>query len=129
MTLLSQMLVNLHSLQQITFNRVFLFPSCLPEDDVDLEALVNDMNSSLESLYSTCSGQQTDSTLLLQNGQTSASSQQHHNHHRPSTHHTHVRQGHHVLSHSSPEPPSSMSTDLPQASLRRSQPMHILAVR
>ncbi|KAF7653329.1 hypothetical protein LDENG_00084750, partial [Lucifuga dentata] len=25
------------------------------EDDVDLEALVNDMNSSLESLYSTCS--------------------------------------------------------------------------
>uniref|UniRef100_A0A673CU80 Growth factor receptor-bound protein 10-like n=1 Tax=Sphaeramia orbicularis TaxID=375764 RepID=A0A673CU80_9TELE len=59
-------------------------------DDVDLEALVNDMNSSLESLYSTCSG-------------------------------------HHV----SPEPPSSSSSsaDSPQTSLRRSQPMHILAVR
>ncbi|XP_051922401.1 growth factor receptor-bound protein 10-like isoform X3 [Hippocampus zosterae] len=99
------------------------------EDDVDLEALVNDMNSSLESLYSTCSGQQTDSTLLLPNGQTSASSQQHHNHHRPSTHHTHVRQGHHVLNHSSPEPATSTSADLPQTSLRRSQPMHILAVR
>ncbi|XP_077431516.1 growth factor receptor-bound protein 10-like isoform X2 [Vanacampus margaritifer] len=93
------------------------------EDDVDLEALVNDMNSSLENLYSTCSDQQ---TSLLENGQTSTSSQQHHNHHRP-THHTQLRQGHHVLSHSSTEPPSS--THLPQASLRRSQPMHILAVR
>uniref|UniRef100_A0A8C2XK21 Growth factor receptor bound protein 10 n=1 Tax=Cyclopterus lumpus TaxID=8103 RepID=A0A8C2XK21_CYCLU len=65
-------------------------------DDVDLEALVNGMNSSLESLYSTCSGQQTESTPLLHNGQ--ISSPQHHHHH----HHT---------------------------SLRRSQPMHILAVR
>uniref|UniRef100_A0A671XQG1 Growth factor receptor bound protein 10 n=1 Tax=Sparus aurata TaxID=8175 RepID=A0A671XQG1_SPAAU len=66
-------------------------PFCLspPEDDVDLEALVNDMNSSLESLYSTCSGQQTESTPLLHNGQASSS--------------------HHGL--------------------RRSQPMHILAVR
>ncbi|XP_077431520.1 growth factor receptor-bound protein 10-like isoform X5 [Vanacampus margaritifer] len=81
------------------------------------------MNSSLENLYSTCSDQQ---TSLLENGQTSTSSQQHHNHHRP-THHTQLRQGHHVLSHSSTEPPSS--THLPQASLRRSQPMHILAVR
>ncbi|XP_077383414.1 growth factor receptor-bound protein 10-like isoform X3 [Festucalex cinctus] len=84
------------------------------EDDVDLEALVNDMNSSLENLYSTCGAQQ---TSLLQNGQTSTSS------------HTQLRQGHHALSHSSPEPPSSTSADLPQASLRRSQPMHILAVR
>uniref|UniRef100_A0A673CMS8 Growth factor receptor-bound protein 10-like n=1 Tax=Sphaeramia orbicularis TaxID=375764 RepID=A0A673CMS8_9TELE len=67
------------------------------KDDVDLEALVNDMNSSLESLYSTCSGQQTESTPL----------------------------------HVSPEPPSSSSSsaDSPQTSLRRSQPMHILAVR
>ncbi|XP_077383415.1 growth factor receptor-bound protein 10-like isoform X4 [Festucalex cinctus] len=88
-----------------------LFPI---EDDVDLEALVNDMNSSLENLYSTCGAQQ---TSLLQNGQTSTSS------------HTQLRQGHHALSHSSPEPPSSTSADLPQASLRRSQPMHILAVR
>ncbi|XP_077577316.1 growth factor receptor-bound protein 10-like isoform X3 [Stigmatopora nigra] len=95
------------------------------EDDVDLEALVNDMNSSLESLYSTCSAQQTDSTLLLQNGKTSTSSQQHHNHHRHHTQHAQLRQGHHV----SPEPPSSTSTDLPQAGLQRSQPMHILAVR
>ncbi|XP_057691310.1 growth factor receptor-bound protein 10-like isoform X4 [Corythoichthys intestinalis] len=99
------------------------------EDDVDLEALVNDMNSSLESLYSTCSAQQTDSTLLLQNGKTSTSSQQHHNHHRPHAQHTQLRQGHHGLGHASPEPPSTTSTDLPQASLRRSQPMHILAVR
>uniref|UniRef100_A0A8C4HUG4 Growth factor receptor-bound protein 10 n=1 Tax=Dicentrarchus labrax TaxID=13489 RepID=A0A8C4HUG4_DICLA len=67
------------------------------EDDVDLEALVNDMNSSLESLYSTCSSQQTESTPLLHNGQTS--------------------------------PPSSTSADAQQTGLRRSQPMHILAVR
>uniref|UniRef100_A0A8C4NTZ1 Growth factor receptor-bound protein 10 n=1 Tax=Dicentrarchus labrax TaxID=13489 RepID=A0A8C4NTZ1_DICLA len=57
-------------------------------DDVDLEALVNDMNSSLESLYSTCSSQQTESTPLLHNGQTSAS---HHHHHH--TQHNHPRQG------------------------------------
>ncbi|XP_054636759.1 growth factor receptor-bound protein 10 isoform X3 [Dunckerocampus dactyliophorus] len=92
------------------------------EDDVDLEALVNDMNSSLESLYSTCSAHQTESTPLLQNGQTSASSQQHHhNHHHPHTQHTHLRHGHHA--------PNHASTDRPQASLQRSQPMHILAVR
>uniref|UniRef100_A0A7N8XPH5 Growth factor receptor-bound protein 10b n=1 Tax=Mastacembelus armatus TaxID=205130 RepID=A0A7N8XPH5_9TELE len=59
----------------VTFHCV-VCSSALLEDDVDLEALVNDMNSSLESLYSTCSG-------------------------------------HH----------------LPQTGLRRSQPMHILAVR
>ncbi|XP_049586547.1 growth factor receptor-bound protein 10 isoform X1 [Syngnathus scovelli] len=99
------------------------------EDDLDLEALVNDMNSSLESLYSTSSAQQTESTSLLQNGQTSTSSQQPHNHHRPNTHHAQLQQGHHLLSHSSHEPPSSASIDLPQASLCRSQPMHILAVR
>uniref|UniRef100_A0A8P4GJW1 Growth factor receptor-bound protein 10 n=1 Tax=Dicentrarchus labrax TaxID=13489 RepID=A0A8P4GJW1_DICLA len=64
-----------------------LFETKEAEDDVDLEALVNDMNSSLESLYSTCSSQQTESTPLLHNGQTS------------------------------------------QTGLRRSQPMHILAVR
>ncbi|XP_073534429.1 growth factor receptor-bound protein 10 isoform X3 [Phyllobates terribilis] len=39
-----------------------------PDDDVDLEALVNDMNSSLDSLYSTCS-RVTDSVPLLKNGQ------------------------------------------------------------
>uniref|UniRef100_A0A665UIK0 Growth factor receptor-bound protein 10-like n=1 Tax=Echeneis naucrates TaxID=173247 RepID=A0A665UIK0_ECHNA len=86
------------------------------EDDVDLEALVNDMNSSLESLYSTCSSQQTESTPLLHNGQTSSSHQHHHHH----TQLNHPRQGQHshTLTHVSPEP-----------SLRRSQPMHILAVR
>nr|XP_057908789.1 growth factor receptor-bound protein 10-like isoform X3 [Doryrhamphus excisus] len=99
------------------------------EDDVDLEALVNDMNSSLESLYSTCSAHQTESTPLLQNGQTSASSQQHNHTHHPHTHHTHLRQGYHALSHASPEPPIATPTDRPQASLQRSQPMHILAVR
>ncbi|TNN79740.1 Growth factor receptor-bound protein 10 [Liparis tanakae] len=90
------------------------------EDDVDLEALVNDMNSSLESLYSTCSGQQTDSTPLLHNGQ--ISSPPHHHHH---VQHNQPRQGQPLqsLSHVSPEPGSS------QTSLRRSQPMHILAVR
>ncbi|XP_047454282.1 growth factor receptor-bound protein 10 isoform X2 [Mugil cephalus] len=103
------------------------------EDDVDLEALVNDMNSSLESLYSSCSGQQTESTPLLHNGQTS-SSHHHHHHHHHHTQHGHPRhpgQHSHVLSHVSPEPPSSSSSsaDSPQSSLRRSQPMHILAVR
>uniref|UniRef100_A0AAX7TTK8 Growth factor receptor-bound protein 10b n=1 Tax=Astatotilapia calliptera TaxID=8154 RepID=A0AAX7TTK8_ASTCA len=72
---------------------------CLLEDDVDLEALVNEMDSSLESLYS-CSGPQTESTPLLHNGQTSTSH----------------------------KPPSS-SSDSPQTGLRRSQPMHINAVR
>ncbi|XP_061851554.1 growth factor receptor-bound protein 10 isoform X1 [Colius striatus] len=38
------------------------------DDDVDLEALVNDMNSSFENLYSTCS-MQSETTPLLQNGQ------------------------------------------------------------
>ncbi|GLD56552.1 growth factor receptor-bound protein 10 isoform X1 [Lates japonicus] len=108
------------------------------EDDVDLEALVNDMNSSLESLYSTCSGQQTESTPLLHNGETSSSHQHHHHHQQQQQqqqhhHHHHPRQGQHshALSHISPEPPSSSSSsaDSPQTSLRRSQPMHILAVR
>lgn len=93
----------------------------LPEDDVDLEALVNDMNSSLDSLYSTCSGQQTESTPLLHNGQTAPS------HHH--TQHIHLRQGQHALV--TPEPPASSSpcSDSTQTGVRRSQPMHILAVR
>lgn len=120
-----------------------------PEDDVDLEALVNDMNSSLESLYSTCSGPQTESTPLLHNGQPASSQQQQHHHHHlhnhlhhqlnqhhhPHVHHNPPRQGHqpHAVSHVSPEPPASASAsssaDSPQTSVRRSQPMHILAVR
>ncbi|XP_056376305.1 growth factor receptor-bound protein 10 isoform X4 [Hyla sarda] len=39
-----------------------------PDDDVDLEALVNDMNSSLDSLYSTCS-RVSETVPLLKNGQ------------------------------------------------------------
>ncbi|XP_063778689.1 growth factor receptor-bound protein 10 isoform X2 [Pseudophryne corroboree] len=39
-----------------------------PDDDVDLEALVNNMNSSLDSLYSTCS-RVSESVPLIQNGQ------------------------------------------------------------
>ncbi|XP_047551262.1 growth factor receptor-bound protein 10 isoform X1 [Lutra lutra] len=38
------------------------------EDDVDLEALVNDVNASLESLYPSCS-MQSETAPLLQNGQ------------------------------------------------------------
>lgn len=113
------------------------------EDDVDLEALVNDMNSSLESLYSTCSGQHSESTPLLHNGQTTSSSTHHQHHHQQQQQNQHhlnyhhggqpTRQGPHSLhapSHASPEPSSSSSSsDSPQTSLRRSQPMHILAVR
>ncbi|KAM9308060.1 growth factor receptor-bound protein 10 [Gastrophryne carolinensis] len=39
-----------------------------PDDDVDLEALVNDMNSSLDSLYSTCS-RVSETVPLIKNGQ------------------------------------------------------------
>ncbi|KAJ8273153.1 hypothetical protein GJAV_G00098120 [Gymnothorax javanicus] len=70
-------------------------------DDVDLEALVNDMNSSFESLYSAC-GVPADSTPLLQNGQ---------------LHHIH-QQGH-----------AQPQLTSPKQKVRRSQPMHILAVR
>lgn len=114
----------------IPVSDVLLFCLSPPEDDVDLEALVNDMNSSLESLYSTCSGQQTESTPLLHNGQSASSHQLHHH-----PHHTQLnqpRQGlhSHAQSHICPEPPTSSSpADSSHRSLRRSQPMHILAVR
>ncbi|XP_047216856.1 growth factor receptor-bound protein 10 isoform X2 [Girardinichthys multiradiatus] len=90
------------------------------------------MNSSLESLYSTCSGQHTEITPLLHNGQNTCS--QHHHHHQHH-HMQHNQPRHHhssqVLNHASPESPSSASSnvDPPQTKLRRSQPMHILAVR
>ncbi|XP_061675344.1 growth factor receptor-bound protein 10-like isoform X3 [Syngnathoides biaculeatus] len=80
------------------------------EDDVDLEALVNGMNSSAESLH-----QQTESTRLLENGQTSASSPQDRNHRRARA--------------QPRRPASSPSADLPRAGLCRSQPVRILAVR
>ncbi|PNJ39589.1 GRB10 isoform 15, partial [Pongo abelii] len=74
------------------------------EDDVDLEALVNDMNASLESLYSACS-MQSDTVPLLQNGQ-------------------HAR--------SQPRasgPPRSVQPQVsPRQRVQRSQPVHILAV-
>ncbi|XP_074054390.1 growth factor receptor-bound protein 10 isoform X1 [Macrotis lagotis] len=74
------------------------------DDDVDLEALVNDMNSSFESLYSTCS-MQSETAPLLQNGQ-----------------------------HSRSQLPTSGTSALqpqgsPKQKVQRSQPMHILAVR
>ncbi|KAJ8334533.1 hypothetical protein SKAU_G00401720 [Synaphobranchus kaupii] len=77
------------------------------EDDVDLEALVNDMNSSLESLYSTC-GVAAESAPLLQNGQL----------HRTHAHGPAHRPG-----------PAQLQPTSPKQKVRRSQPMHILAVR
>uniref|UniRef100_A0AAQ5ZKT8 Growth factor receptor-bound protein 10a n=1 Tax=Amphiprion ocellaris TaxID=80972 RepID=A0AAQ5ZKT8_AMPOC len=84
-------------------------------DDVDLEQLVNDMNSSMESVYST----QADTALLLNNG------------HAPHNHHPHQVQaaylGHNQAHrrHTPPLRPSSPSRER----LRQSQPMHIQAVR
>ncbi|XP_046899387.1 growth factor receptor-bound protein 10-like isoform X2 [Hypomesus transpacificus] len=72
------------------------------DDDVDLEALVNDMNSSFESLYTTCS-LLTDSTPLLQNGQSQ----------RPAA----------------TTEACTLQSVSPKQNLRRSQPMHILAFR
>uniref|UniRef100_A0A2K6FRF9 Growth factor receptor bound protein 10 n=1 Tax=Propithecus coquereli TaxID=379532 RepID=A0A2K6FRF9_PROCO len=74
------------------------------EDDVDLEALMNDMNASLESLYSACS-MQSDTVPLLQNGQ-------------------HPR--------SQPRTPGARPVQpqpSPRQRVQRSQPVHITAVR
>ncbi|NWU84059.1 GRB10 protein, partial [Onychorhynchus coronatus] len=73
------------------------------DDDVDLEALVNDMNSSFESLYSTCS-MQSETTPLLQNGQLSRSQ-------LPSS------------------GPSTLQPTSPRQKVQRSQPVRIMAVR
>uniref|UniRef100_A0A8C8YNW9 Growth factor receptor bound protein 10 n=1 Tax=Prolemur simus TaxID=1328070 RepID=A0A8C8YNW9_PROSS len=73
------------------------------EDDVDLEALMNDMNTSLESLYSACS-MQSDTVPLLQNGQ--------HPRSQPRT--------------PGPQPQPQPS---PRQRVQRSQPVHITAVR
>uniref|UniRef100_A0A8D0HBA2 Growth factor receptor bound protein 10 n=1 Tax=Sphenodon punctatus TaxID=8508 RepID=A0A8D0HBA2_SPHPU len=73
------------------------------DDDVDLEALVNDMNSSFESLYSTCS-MKSETTPLLQNGQLNRS----------------------------PLPTSgtnSLQPTSPRQKVQRSQPVRIMAVR
>ncbi|XP_073188813.1 growth factor receptor-bound protein 10 isoform X2 [Lepidochelys kempii] len=73
------------------------------DDDVDLEALVNDMNSSFESLYSVC-GMQSETTPLLQNGQLNRS-----------------------------QLPTSGTSSLqpmsPRQKVQRSQPVRIMAVR
>ncbi|NXX80001.1 GRB10 protein, partial [Urocolius indicus] len=73
------------------------------DDDVDLEALVNDMNSSFESLYSTCS-MQSETTPLLQNGQLNRSQ----------------------LPSSGPGALQPMSS---RQKVQRSQPVRIMAVR
>ncbi|KAM9165906.1 growth factor receptor-bound protein 10 isoform 2-T2 [Pangshura tecta] len=73
------------------------------DDDVDLEALVNDMNSSFESLYSVC-GMQSETTPLLQNGQLNRSQ----------------------LPTSGTSPLQPMS---PRQKVQRSQPVRIMAVR
>ncbi|OXB60565.1 hypothetical protein ASZ78_017011, partial [Callipepla squamata] len=73
------------------------------DDDVDLEALVNDMNSSFESLYSACN-MQSETTPLLQNGQLNRS----------------------------PLPTSGSSAlqpTSPRQKVQRSQPVRIMAVR
>ncbi|NXU50344.1 GRB10 protein, partial [Turnix velox] len=72
------------------------------DDDVDLEALVNDMNSSFESLYSTCN-MQSETTPLLQNGQ---------------------------LNHSQlPSGSDTLQPVSPRQKVQRSQPVRIMAVR
>lgn len=84
----------------------FLSPfavSC-PEDDVDLEALVSDMSTSLESLYAACS-MRSDTVPLRQNGQ--------HTRDQPPP------------SGARPAPPQAS----PQQKVQRSQPVHILAAR
>uniref|UniRef100_A0A8D3CJX3 Growth factor receptor-bound protein 10a n=1 Tax=Scophthalmus maximus TaxID=52904 RepID=A0A8D3CJX3_SCOMX len=86
------------------------------DDDVDLEQLVNEMNSSMESVYST----QADTALLLNNGHM----------HTPHYHHHHVHaaypgHGQAHRHHTPPLPPPSPSRER----LRHSQPMHIQAVR
>ncbi|XP_060916210.1 growth factor receptor-bound protein 10-like [Labrus mixtus] len=85
------------------------------DDDVDLEQLVNDMNSSMESGYST----QADTALLLNNGHG------HTQHHHQLVHPAFPRHGPAQRRHNphlQPSPPSKKN-------LRQSQPMHIQAVR
>ncbi|XP_072227120.1 growth factor receptor-bound protein 10-like isoform X2 [Leuresthes tenuis] len=84
------------------------------DDDVDLEQLVNDMNSSMDSVHST----QADTALLLNNGHA----------HTPHHHHPHsayVGHGQTHRRHTPPLPPVSPFRER----LRHSQPMHIQAVR
>ncbi|XP_051728707.1 growth factor receptor-bound protein 10a isoform X2 [Ctenopharyngodon idella] len=88
-------------------------PSKLPEDDVDLEALVNDMASlsSYESVYATCGTQHSDSAPLL---------------HRTDGSGLH---GNRVAPQLRAPSNKVTAPHSPAQKLRRSQPMHIQAVR
>ncbi|XP_041759350.1 growth factor receptor-bound protein 10 [Coregonus clupeaformis] len=83
------------------------------QDDVDLEALVNDMNSSLESLYSSCNTHTETAPLL-------------HNSHVHTLHHGHAPHGRGPRP-QRPTPPLPHSCT--QERLCRSQPVHINAFR
>ncbi|XP_014850705.1 PREDICTED: growth factor receptor-bound protein 10-like isoform X2 [Poecilia mexicana] len=87
------------------------------DDDVDLEQLVNDMNSSVESVPST----QAETALLLNNGHMHTSHHQHHHHH----HAAHLGHGQVHRRHTPPLRPSPPARE----GLKHSQPMHIQAVR
>ncbi|KAM4539334.1 growth factor receptor-bound protein 10-like isoform 1-T2 [Odontesthes bonariensis] len=84
------------------------------DDDVDLEQLVNDMNSSMDSVHST----QADTALLLNNGHAHTPL-----HHQPLSASVGHSQAH--RRHTPPLPPVSPFRER----LRHSQPMHIQAVR
>ncbi|CAF99486.1 unnamed protein product, partial [Tetraodon nigroviridis] len=88
------------------------------DDDVDLEQLVNDMNSSMENVYST----QADTALLLNNGHGHAPN---YHHHHPHAHPAYPGPGQANRRHLPAIVASSPSRDR----LRHSQPMHIQAVR
>uniref|UniRef100_A0A3B4T642 Growth factor receptor-bound protein 10a n=1 Tax=Seriola dumerili TaxID=41447 RepID=A0A3B4T642_SERDU len=87
-------------------------------DDVDLEQLVNEMNSSMESVYST----QADTALLLNNGHMHSP----HNHHQV---HVHAAYPGHGQGHRRHTPPLPTTSSPSRERLRHSQPMHIQAVR
>lgn len=90
-------------------------PTVCTDDDVDLEQLVNDMNSSTENVDST----QADTALLLNNGHGHAP-------HPPHQHHpAHPGPGQANRRHLPTVVASSPSRDR----LRHSQPVHIQAVR
>ncbi|KAJ7991690.1 hypothetical protein DPEC_G00286500 [Dallia pectoralis] len=90
------------------------------DDDVDLEALVNDLNSSLESLYSGCSIH-TETTPLLLHG--------HAPHHGHAPQHGHPPQQGHVTHVRGPFPQRPFLPTFTRERLHHSQPVHITAVR
>lgn len=94
-------------------------PLVSSDDDVDLEQLVNDMNSSIENVYSA----QDDTALLLSNGHMHTPNYHHQN--QPRVHVHHAAQSQAQRRQTAAGPPSSSSRDR----LRQSQPMHIQAVR